>query len=122
MSLAAIGSIGTCVQGPGPDSLVRLKRSVEEIIEATGAEVSLYYRSLEGTDSLLLAIAMSKASVKVLGGGHLGSLAAEMGISRNVHVSTGGGVLLALLGGEELPAISLLLKGKAARGKSRGGR
>ena len=76
----------------------------------------------KGTDSLLLAIAMSKASVKVLGGGHLGSLAAEMGISRNVHVSTGGGVLLALLGGEELPAISLLLKGKAARGKSRGGR
>ena len=76
----------------------------------------------KGTDSLLLAIAMSKASVKVLGGGHLGSLAAEMGISKNVHVSTGGGVLLALLGGEELPAISLLLRGRAVQGKSRGGR
>jgi len=71
-----------------------------------------------GTDSLLLAIAMSKAKVKVLGGGHLGSLAAEMGISKNVHVSTGGGVLLALLGGEELPAITpLIKKGRAAKKK-----
>ncbi len=75
----------------------------------------------KGTDSLLLTIAMSKATVKVLGGGHLGSLAAEMGISGNVHVSTGGGVLLALLGGEELPAISLLMKKRDVSGKSRGG-
>lgn len=64
----------------------------------------------KGTVSLLLAIAMSRAGVKVLGGGHLGSLAAEIGMSRNVHISTGGGVLLALLGGEELPAISVLTK------------
>jgi phosphoglycerate kinase len=64
----------------------------------------------EGTDSLLLGIAMSRARVKVLGGGHLGSLAAEMGMSDKVHVSTGGGVLLALLGGETLPAISALAR------------
>jgi phosphoglycerate kinase len=62
----------------------------------------------KGTDSLLLAIAMSPAPVKVLGGGHLGSLAAELGMSEELHISTGGGVILALLEGEELPAIELL--------------
>ncbi|MBU7004338.1 MAG: phosphoglycerate kinase, partial [Theionarchaea archaeon] len=72
-----------------------------------------------GTDSLLLAIAMSKAKVKVLGGGHLGSLAAEMGMSRNLHVSTGGGVLLALLGGNELPAISPLIRNNNSNSSSK---
>jgi len=62
----------------------------------------------KGTDSLLLAIAMSPAPVKVLGGGHLGSLAAELGMSEELHISTGGGVILALLEGKELPAIELL--------------
>jgi phosphoglycerate kinase len=62
----------------------------------------------KGTHSLLLAIAMSRAGVKVLGGGHLGSMAAEIGMSRNLHISTGGGVILALLGGEELPTLSVL--------------
>ncbi len=71
----------------------------------------------KGTVSLLLAIAMSKAKVKLLGGGHLGALAEEMGMSKNVHISTGGGALLALLGDQEIPSISLLTKeGLAGRG------
>ncbi len=65
-------------------------------------------RFRKGTDSLLLAIAMSPAPVKVLGGGHLGSLAGELGMSDGVHISTGGGIILALLGGEKLPAIEIL--------------
>jgi phosphoglycerate kinase len=68
-----------------------------------------------GTKELLRAMADSKAYT-VVGGGHMGGLASMMGIDdRMKHVSTGGGAMLSLLSGEELPVIDAIVKAKTKR-------
>lgn len=70
-------------------------------------------RFREGTARLLEVAASSNAFV-IVGGGHLGVIAEQMGlVDRLGHVSTGGGALLILLSGEPLPALEALkLSGK----------
>ena len=61
-----------------------------------------------GTKVVLESMAYSGAFT-VIGGGHLSGYAAILGIAENLsHVSTAGGAMLALLAGEELPAIAAL--------------
>ncbi|MHA1595593.1 MAG: phosphoglycerate kinase [Candidatus Baldrarchaeia archaeon] len=61
-----------------------------------------------GTNEILKAIANVNA-FSVIGGGHLGALAVEMGIESKIsHISTGGGAMMALLSGEKLPVIEAL--------------
>ncbi len=65
-----------------------------------------------GTKELLRV--MSEANgYTVVGGGHLGGLASMLGIDGSMkHVSTGGGAMLSLLAGEELPVIEAMAKAK----------
>ncbi len=65
-----------------------------------------------GTKELLRV--MSEAhGYTVVGGGHLGGLASMLGIDGSMkHVSTGGGAMLSLLAGEELPVIEAMAKAK----------
>jgi phosphoglycerate kinase len=65
-----------------------------------------------GTKELLRAMADSEAYT-VVGGGHMGGMASMLGIDdRMKHVSTGGGAMLSLLSGEELPVIDAIVKAK----------
>jgi phosphoglycerate kinase len=58
----------------------------------------------------------------VIGGGHLAGYAGILGIeNRFSHVSTAGGAMLALLAGEELPAITALVDASKRHGKTRHG-
>jgi phosphoglycerate kinase len=66
-----------------------------------------------GTRVVLESMAKSDAFT-VVGGGHMAGYAGILGISdRLSHVSTAGGAMLALLAGEQLPAIAAL--GEAAK-------
>ncbi|MFA5868608.1 MAG: phosphoglycerate kinase [Candidatus Bathyarchaeia archaeon] len=65
-----------------------------------------------GTKELLRVISEAHGYT-VVGGGHLGGLASMLGIDdRMKHVSTGGGAMLSLLAGEELPVIEAMAKAK----------
>jgi len=69
-----------------------------------------------GTKEVLRAMAESRGFT-VLGGGHLGGLASLMDIDRRMgHVSTGGGAMLTLLAGEEMPVVSALERAKMKYG------
>ena len=70
-----------------------------------------------GTKTILEAMANSSAFT-VIGGGHLAGYASILGISQRFsHVSTAGGAMLALLAGQELPAIEALVKAAERRKK-----
>ena len=61
-----------------------------------------------GTEELLKAVATSGA-FSVLGGGHLGLVAENLGIANKIsHISTGGGACISLLAGEKLPVVETL--------------
>ena len=65
-----------------------------------------------GTREVLDVMTRTKAYT-VLGGGHLGSLAAIMGIEDKIsYISTGGGAFLSFLAGEKLPVIEALKRSK----------
>jgi len=62
-----------------------------------------------GTKAVLESMADANAFT-VIGGGHLAGYAGILGITgRLAHVSTAGGAMLAMLAGEELPAITALV-------------
>ena len=62
-----------------------------------------------GTKSMLESMA-DTAAFTVIGGGHLAGYAGILRISNRLsHVSTAGGAMLAMLAGEELPAITALI-------------
>jgi phosphoglycerate kinase len=63
-----------------------------------------------GTRTILEEMAKSNAYT-IIGGGHLTGMAGIMGISKKFsHVSTGGGSMLSLLAGKNLPALEALAK------------
>lgn len=65
-----------------------------------------------GTKELLRAMADSPAYT-VVGGGHMAGMAGMLGIEDKMkHVSTGGGAMLSLLSGEDLPVIDAMAKAK----------
>jgi phosphoglycerate kinase len=69
-----------------------------------------------GTKEILRAIAESRGFT-VVGGGHLGGMASMMDLTDRIgHVSTGGGAMLTLLAGEEMPVITALERAKARHG------
>jgi phosphoglycerate kinase len=69
-----------------------------------------------GTKELLRAMAECYGFTLV-GGGHLGGLASMMDVDRRMgHVSTGGGAMLTLLAGGEMPVVSALERSRARHG------
>lgn len=61
-----------------------------------------------GTDDILNAIATS-SGFSIIGGGHLGAAAIQMGYDEKIdHISIAGGACINLLSGERLPAIEAL--------------
>ena len=69
-----------------------------------------------GTKEILRAMAECKGFTLV-GGGHLGGLAAMMDLdSRMSHVSTGGGAMLTMLAGESMPVVESLERSKRRYG------
>lgn len=69
-----------------------------------------------GTKEILRAIAES-SGFTVVGGGHLGGMASMMDLTSRIgHVSTGGGAMLTLLAGEEMPVITALERAKERHG------
>jgi len=69
-----------------------------------------------GTKEILRAMAESRGFTLV-GGGHLGGMASMMDVDRRMgHVSTGGGAMLALLAGGEMPVVSALERAKRRYG------
>jgi phosphoglycerate kinase len=53
----------------------------------------------------------------VVGGGHMGAMASMLGINHLMsHVSTGGGAMLSMLAGEDLPVVSALEQSKQLHG------
>jgi len=74
-----------------------------------------------GTKILLETMGNADAFT-VIGGGHLAGYAGILGIdNRFSHVSTAGGAMLALLAGEELPAITALVDASKRHGKMQHG-
>jgi phosphoglycerate kinase len=108
----SVGRIRGVVRDIGPETIKMYAELINEskIVVLRGpAGVIEDERFREGTRRLLEAALNSNAFV-LIGGGHLGAIAAELGIktSGKLHISTGGGALLLLLAGEELPAILAL--------------
>jgi len=65
-----------------------------------------------GTKEVLKAIGESEA-ISVVGGGHTAAAVAAMGLSTKMgHVSTGGGSLMNMLTGKELPVVEALRRSK----------
>jgi len=61
---------------------------------------------LKGTVKILFAMERSKA-YSLIGGGHMGNIAFDLGIAVD-HISTAGGAVLAFMSGEKLPGIEIL--------------
>ncbi len=61
---------------------------------------------LKGTVKILFAMERSKAYT-LIGGGHMGNVAFDLGIAVD-HISTAGGAVLAFMSGEKLPGIEIL--------------
>ena len=66
-------------------------------------------RFREGTRAIIKSAVENTNAFTILGGGHLGAIADELGFKGgSLHVSTGGGALLLFLAGERLPALEAL--------------
>jgi phosphoglycerate kinase len=68
-----------------------------------------------GTKELLRAMAECRGFTLV-GGGHLGGMAAMMDVDGRSHVSTGGGAMLSILAGEDPPVLSALRRSRVRYG------
>ncbi len=64
---------------------------------------------LKGTVKILFAMERSKAYT-LIGGGHMGNIAFDLGVAVD-HISTAGGAVLAFMSGEKLPGIEVLKAG-----------
>src|SRR5437867_6882535 len=66
-----------------------------------------------GTREIFTAVANAGA-FKVVGGGHTVAVVEQLGLERKIdHVSTGGGALINLLAGRELPLLTALKRSHA---------
>jgi len=65
-------------------------------------------RFTKGTKEVLKAIVNNKEAFKVAGGGNTADAIFEFGLEEGFdHISTGGGAMIKLLGGEKLPGIEI---------------
>lgn len=72
-------------------------------------------KTLEATEEIFKAMVRSRATT-IIGGGDTVAAAEKLGYSEQFsHCSTGGGALLALITGQELPGIAWALKDRAER-------
>jgi phosphoglycerate kinase len=111
-----VGNIRGLIRDIGPMTskiYAELMKEARIIVMRGPAGVVEDERFRKGTLRLLEDAINSNAFV-IIGGGHLGIMADELGLSgKAVHISTGGGALLILLSGEPLPALEALkLSGK----------
>jgi phosphoglycerate kinase len=69
-----------------------------------------------GTKEMLRCMGRSHGFT-VVGGGHMGAMASMLGITHRMsHVSTGGGAMLSMLAGENLPVVTALEESKQHHG------
>mgnify|MGYP001772647281 CR=1 FL=1 len=73
-------------------------------------------RYREGSRAVLRA-AVDGSGFVIIGGGHMASVAGDLGqeAQSKVHVSTGGGAMLVFLSGEPLPAVEAMARGVGPR-------
>ncbi|MEN8252551.1 MAG: phosphoglycerate kinase, partial [Patescibacteria group bacterium] len=65
----------------------------------------------KGTMAFIEAIAQNEEAFSLIGGGESAQMVEESGLMDKISfVSTGGGAMLAYLGGEEMPGIDVLVK------------
>ncbi|ALL01717.1 Phosphoglycerate kinase [Pyrodictium delaneyi] len=114
VEVETIGNIKGVIKDIGPQTVKMYTEIMKEarlIVMRGPAGVIEDPRFREGSRELVRAAVESNAYV-IVGGGHLNSIIAELGLAGrpNLHVSTGGGALLLFLAGEDLPGLTALAK------------
>jgi phosphoglycerate kinase len=96
----------------GPETVERFSKliSKSKTVVAAGPMGVFEEDGFESATKALLESMAETDAFTVVGGGHLAGYADILGLSdRLSHVSTGGGAMLSMLAGEELPAITALV-------------
>ncbi|BES82103.1 phosphoglycerate kinase [Pyrodictium abyssi] len=114
IEVETIGHIKGVIKDIGPQTVKMYTEIMKEarlIVMRGPAGVIEDPRFREGSRELVRAAIESNAYV-IVGGGHLNSIIAELGLAGrpNLHISTGGGALLLFLAGEDLPGLTALAK------------
>jgi len=114
VEVETIGNIKGVIKDIGPQTVrmyTEIMKEARLIVMRGPAGVIEDPRFREGSRELVRAAAESNAYV-IVGGGHLNSIIAELGLAGrpNLHASTGGGALLLFLAGEDLPGLIALVK------------
>lgn len=114
VEVETIGYIKGVIRDIGPQTVKMYTEMMKEarlIVMRGPAGVIEDPRFREGSRELVRAAIESNAYV-IVGGGHLNSIIAELGLAGrpNLHISTGGGALLLFLAGEDLPGLTALAK------------
>jgi phosphoglycerate kinase len=110
---AGRGFAGTVVKDVGKETSQEYARIIAESKTAVSSGPLGMFEEKGfdlGSKTVLEAMA-SQEAVTVVGGGHMGSYAAMLGLDRRLsHVSTAGGAMLAFLAGKELPGVEALIE------------
>lgn len=106
-----LGNVKGTIMDIGPMTLKIYSEFMKEakiIVMRGPAGVVEDQRFRRGTMKLIEE-AINSSAFTIIGGGHLGIIADELGVAERFgHISTGGGALLILLSGEPLPALEAL--------------
>ncbi len=105
----------TNIYDVGLNTVARFSKFIKEAgtVVAEGPLGMFERRGFDIGTKELLRVMADAPGYTVVGGGHLGGLASMLGIDdRMKHVSTGGGAMLSLLAGEQLPVVDAMAKAK----------
>lgn len=96
----------------GPETIKEFKKVIKTAKTIIWAgPLGLFERKPydKGTKEIAKAICQNKQALKVVGGGETAAAVLKLNLEDKFdHVSTGGGAMLAFLGGEELPGLKAL--------------